>query len=396
MNRRLATAVAFLFILSAMAVPASEPMAVRFSAVELPVESPRGAYKGIAFSHDCQQMAAQYSSWRGLFRRDDFVDVAVWTLDADHAKVELCPLGKLDPRWAMLICDSGLVFSQDGAEILTMLPRPSDDGKHVILVDARTMRTRQMFDFDPELRGESYRLGRITGFAFSPDLSKFAVVTSKADVDARGYYDHNFGEVWIWDMESGNVLAHHQWESGGFLDVTFSRDGGRLAVGGIDYYSDTRLAAHRGKACVINCETGQVEITVHPRDMWVGSVAFSVDQSQLLIGGSPDAMRAFRVDTGELARTLARQGRGGTGEIGFSADGSLVAFARSVGGDPSVGAVHILTSSEYQEIAVLEPKPWQAKRINAMAFSPDGSLFALATSSDVCLWRIVADDTKKM
>ena len=119
----------------------------------------------------------------------------------------------------------------------------------------------------------------------------------------------------------------------------------------------------------------ELEGSGHPR--------FSPD-GRLLVTGSADAFRAWKVGTWERLWEVRRGGEHDhRGRLAFSPDGRLLAVASTP------WLVRLLDPADGAEVATLTAP--NAEEVGEMTFSPDGSRLAVATESlSVQLWDLRA------
>jgi WD40 repeat protein len=106
----------------------------------------------------------------------------------------------------------------------------------------------------------------------------------------------------------------------------------------------------------------------------IGSLAFAADGS-MLAATCRDMVLLWDVDSGELRRTLTDSDGKGLAGTAFHPDGSLLA---SFG--PTVKLWDVATGELRRTLPPLSKPPRSA------AFSPDGSILAVADGKTVVLW----------
>ncbi len=209
------------------------------------------------------------------------------------------------------------------------------------------------------------------GIAFSPDGSRLALATSMG--------------VWLYDAETFDELALLTGHAGEVTTVAFSPDG-------------TKLAAALGRMWpgtleLWEVETGQNIATFQAQEGSVDSVAFSPDGTKLAWAG-----RLWDVQTGQKLDTLHDNK---LFEVAFSPDGKILAgtgisaVERTRAGvvqlyDVETGQlINTLTATQPTELS-----EW-TKRVESIAFSPDGQLLASGSVSDgaVRLWDVKTGQT---
>ena len=181
------------------------------------------------------------------------------------------------------------------------------------------------------------------------------------------------GQVGIWEIESGRLLAALNADSGQREQL----------IGTLAFSPDGKLLAAEGPDLAIQLweiETGQIMRTlsghgdaqmVHPT---IEHLTFSPDGT--LLGSRADVSRVWNVETGELLYTLQGRAR----HLAFSPDGHLFA---TVGDD---GVIHLRDVQNGQITRAL-------KGFGQLAFSPDGStLVSTGADKTVRLWDTNSGD----
>ena len=204
------------------------------------------------------------------------------------------------------------------------------------------------------------------GIAFSPDGSRLAVATSMG--------------VWLYDAETFDELALLTGHTGEVTTVAFSPDGTKLAAGLGRMWPGTLE--------LWEVETGQNIATFQAQEGSVDSVAFSPDGAKLAWAG-----RLWDVQTGQKLDTLHDNK---LFEVAFSPDGKILAgtgisaVERTRAGvvklyDVETGQfINTLTATQRTKLGE------RTKRVESIAFSPNGQLLASGSVSDgtVRLWDV--------
>src|SRR6185437_521956 len=301
----------------------------------------------------------------------------------------------------------GIAFSPDGRLLASSSP---DDGEHDIhlwnVETAKEMRTHSKPDSL-----------RIWGPAFAPD-GKCLATSSR-------------GDLLLWNVVSGRPLRwkgeRYRATSSFSTDVTFSPDGKTMvwsAGSFVNLYSDRTTTVHL-------CETltGEERVGTAPayREKFTTSFAFSPRGRLLAIGTYEGAIHLWNLAEERMVRTLTFDGA--VNKVAFSPNGGQL-FAigyvdrdkygqlgkslrswdvasgkpmlRLTGEDPNKQCLAISPNGRLVAIAIgnrasLRDSTTGEERaaftsrarlgINALAFSPDGSLLATA-DKEILLWDL--------
>ncbi len=188
--------------------------------------------------------------------------------------------------------------------------------------------------------------GTVYCVCFSPDGKQIASASSDRTIK-------------VWDAETGQEVLALRGHTSGIPSVCFSPDGKQIAS-----------ACQDGLVKLWNAETGQeVRVFRGHRDM-VLSVCFSPDGKQLASGSFDDTARVWDAGTGREIRTLKGHGSA-VSRVCFSPDGKQLASASFD------ATVKVWNAGTGQEIRTLKG---HTGRVHSVCFSTDGK--RLATASD--------------
>jgi WD40 repeat protein/thiol-disulfide isomerase/thioredoxin len=224
----------------------------------------------------------------------------------------------------------------------------------------------------------------IAAIAFSADEKTVAISTSKHVVTNQPTNPIRFEtEVRVMDAQSWKLK--HKIKSFASA-LAFSPDGTRLALGGNSGFSDNafmRLWDVQKQEMMGGTEGGGYR---------VHCLAFSIDGKQLATGDENGKVRLFDGRTGTARRDFEGHGplrSGGeqcvTG-VGFSPDGKTLVSGSQ---DKTLKLWDVETGK------LLRNLEGNNSPVSALAFSPDGKLFATAGSTDVLLWDMKTGKPKE-
>jgi WD40 repeat protein len=222
----------------------------------------------------------------------------------------------------------------------------------------------------------------ITSVAFSPDGKRLAAgVGWDPQVDVRG-----LGEVVVWDLESGRV-AFSQRTGGWVYRVVFSPDSKRLASAGV--HEDPSHPQHTfGEIILWDVQTGRAALSLKGLQGSVFSVTFSPDGKQL--AGASAVLQAPRAGEGAVKVWDVQ-----TGKELYSFPGHT-SFVRSVAFGPD--GKHLASASYDRTVKIWDTQrrrevhsfTGHSEEIESIAFSPDGQCLASASQD----WTVKLWDTQ--
>jgi len=179
--------------------------------------------------------------------------------------------------------------------------------------------------------------------------------------------------VLLWDASSGKELRRFAGHQDGVNAVALSPDGKLLATGS----DDTTLRFW-------DAESGQALHEIQERDSGFHSLAFSSDGKTLAATGAGDRIHVLEVPSGR--EILDLQGQNDSADsVALSPDGKILASGNSTGIMPRT--IHVWDLTTRKELSVLDGHDQTIR----LAFSPDGRYLASASSQHlVCLWELAS------
>ncbi len=229
----------------------------------------------------------------------------------------------------------------------------------VLLFDTATL-TRQA-----RLVGDS---PRIEAVAFSPDGSRLAVA---------GGAPARFGEVQVWDIPSVRLMASHRVTGDTVFGISWSPDGDRIAVGATD-----------NSVRVLAVSDGREVLRFDNHSDWVLRTAWIGGGNRVLSAGRDRALKLIDASTAQFIDDVNKLVEPVLGLARHPSE-EWVAYGGALGG------LRIYRARENQErtaanndVNLVREFERQPGPVNAVAFSPDGSLLAAGgTRGDVRVYR---------
>ena len=303
-----------------------------------------GTLKNTLTGHRSWVISISFSPDGSAFASGSFGMVRLW-----NAKTGT-PIHTFAGDWG----DTGMVaFSPDGSTIATQGPR----GDVVRLWDIETGTLKNTFIVGTN--GNSV--------AFSPD--------GKTIASGDGFLE---GAVYLQDARTGTLIYTLTGHTDGINSVAFSPDGNTIASGSDD--ETVRLW---------DVKTGALIHTLTGHTGWINSVAFSPDGETIASGSRDDSIRFWNANTGTHIRTLTGHGYW-VNSVAFSPDRETIAS----GGGLSNGAVYLRdarTGTRIYAFTGYQDPVYPLSDPNiSVAFSPDGSTIATASSWDRTIYLLDA------
>ncbi|BBO32041.1 hypothetical protein PLANPX_1653 [Lacipirellula parvula] len=207
---------------------------------------------------------------------------------------------------------------------------------------------------------------RIESLRFSPDGSKLAVV---------GGQPGELGELQVWDVASGELLVSRTATADTLSGAAWSPDGASIAFGG----SDSNLR-------VVAAADGAQQIEQGAHSDWVLDAAFSVDGKHVVTGSRDQTLKLVETASGRFVDNITAVSPGVPG-------GPIFAIARhpqrdlvAVGGGEGIPRTYMIHRVVERKIGddsnLVRAYPAMPGRIFAIAFSPDGTRLAAASSHE--------------
>jgi roadblock/LC7 domain-containing protein len=219
------------------------------------------------------------------------------------------------------------------------------------------------------------RSPRITSLAYSPDGKLLAAV---------GGAPAQFGEAQFWDTASNTLQNSVELSYDELYGAAFSPDGKELSMGGAD--SAVRI---------VSVPDGRLLLKFDNHSDWVFATAWATDDKHLLSTGRDKAVKLIVAENGSFVddintftssyRCMARHPK---------ADQVLVAGDDGIPRLYQVFRTHARTMNQ-EDYDLLRAYESQGGQVNAVAFSPDGTRFAVGgEGGEVRIYN--TDDGKRL
>lgn len=216
----------------------------------------------------------------------------------------------------------------------------------------------------------------ITSMAFSPD-SRWVAATVAArnrKGEESTLYPEVMGEAYLWDAKTGKLRHKLSIASGHFLSIAFSPNSRSAAIGS----GDTTIR-------LWDFSTGKSKWVVGGQARHVNSVAFSPDGKEIATGNGDKGVRILDASTGKLKRVFTpRNSEVPIDAVAFSPQGSILASA-------GYGELRLWNPHTGKMIRTLG----QGEIGRALLFSPNGKLLAVGYGGGVILWDVSKGRVKK-
>ena len=325
---------------------------------------------------------------------------------SESGKVQLWDVATGHERWTLRAFDRSekrtffskyrgvsavLAFDPDGRTIVMSL------GKFVRRLDAATGRELGIlkeWDSIPDTPSIAFSPdGRTVAMSGDLKVGLWNVSTGKAlrtlvglhsatfsggtfSPDGRTIVTSGGNELILWDVATGRKLRKLGRRTNPVTSVAVSPDGGTVATG-----------SDGGSARLWDAATGQVLRGLLGHRSRITSAAFSPDGRTIAMGSWDKAVRIWDTGTGRVVRTLGGHAKSAE-SVAFSPDGRTIATGSS------------RESADYKESAVVwlwdaasgkkfrELKEFGSRRVNSLAFSPDGRLIAASGEPYTGIWEV--------
>jgi WD40 repeat protein/serine/threonine protein kinase len=263
---------------------------------------------------------------------------------------------------------TSVVFSPDGKRLASGSGTWDDTKKAYVAGEVKVWEAQT----GQELLALKGHTGRVTSVSFSPDGKRLA----SASGDRREQGKELPGEVKVWDAQTGQEQLTFKGHSEGVTSVSFSPDGKRLASasGGRRDQGKEQF----GEVKVWDAQTGQELLSFKGHTNAIRNVVFGPDGKRLATVARDNTLKVWDAQTGHEILTLKVESSNfGSVTVSFSPDGKRLAS----GG--SGGSVKVWDAQTGQELLALKGHTGQ---VSSVTFSPDGKRLASASGDEVMVW----------
>lgn len=242
-------------------------------------------------------------------------------------------------------------------------------------------------------KGQKMRHGKtsIYSIRYFPDGKRFISAS----------YD---GTVMMWDIRSGKPVWQLDLDAGlkskdsytisNILGMALSEDGKIVAVS----YDRSHVVRETLKGggefhiALLDSKTGQVRRVLIGHTSLIGRIAFSPNVELLLSESGDSTARLWNVNTGQEVLVIKLKERGAA--VAFSPDGKLFAVATQ----PVFGSQPIIGLYDVESGKLVREFDRTMNAASALAFSPDGKALAIvggdASGSQIDIWELAAQAPK--
>jgi len=207
-------------------------------------------------------------------------------------------------------------FSPDGTQLAVACGHPSFGPGYMTLYDVAS--GDALVEFSAGDAVSCCDMFTPFDVAFSPDAKTLATVNAD-------------GSVWLWEADSGEAIKKLGTHTAGVSSVAFNHDGTLLASAGL--WSGCSIGKPcspddmKGEIYLWDVESGERQAVIHAHVGGVWDIAFSPDGQMLATTAYDDNfVNLWDAETGESLMTLTMPSDG-VSNIAFSGDGTLLAAA---------------------------------------------------------------------
>lgn len=206
----------------------------------------------------------------------------------------------------------------------------------------------------------------VTALAFAPTSNTLVTVGGQS-------LHYRPGDVKLWDVSTGNLLASLEGHPSNVWSVAISPDGKTLITSGYD-----------GKVMVWNVEEKKAVATLEKHKGWCRSVALTADGKHFATAGEDGNVIIWQTEGTQELKTIKAH-ESAVNQLTFSPDGSTLATA----GSDKLVKLWSWQEAEPKEVAKLaghDDAVW------SVAFSTDGKIATAGADRTIRLWDMAGKE----
>lgn len=364
----------------------AEPTDVRLVERELP-PAEIGArivwFDSVAFRRDPIQLAVMFHEKPWALSTSRTLSVRWHAISNKPRNWQEEKLGIFGGTYACYGSNVGAAFSANG-RLLALSPHGDPEARQLAFVDALGRNLVQKITLGTE--------AKVISYCFSADCKLAAVCSTRLTRASNAKAPSqkiDSGEVYIWNMVTGERQIQHRFDTCGCYGVAFSPDGKLIAVSSGAYHASRPSGAIQ----LFDVQSGKRKLELDSGAAPADCIAFSPEGSTLVAGVDHCMLKSWDLATGtEKSLTyLGKQLRPWfASSLAFSPDGKMLAVAmgnRNRG--QKGGEVRLLDATSMKTIAM--PLEAAEHPMTCIAFSADGKLLAACGGDTLKLWDVVRD-----
>jgi WD40 repeat protein len=179
-------------------------------------------------------------------------------------------------------------------------------------------------------------------------------------------------KIWVWNLQTGELLRTIDGHSHWVLSVAISPDGNTLVSGSADK-----------NVKFWNLKTGLLIRQIDAHSNWVSAVAITPDGKTLVTASTDKTIKIWNFDTNQLQHTLLKHS-GSVLSLAISPDGKVIASGST---DNSVKLWNLQSGELYRSLE--QHLDW----VQAVSISQDSKLFISGSrDGDIKIWRADSDN----
>lgn len=364
----------------------AEPADVRLAERELPpaeISARIVWYDSVAFRRDPVQLAVMFHEKPWALSTSRTLSVRWHEIGDKPRSWQEEKLGIFGDTYACYGSNVGAAFSAEG-RLLALSPHGAPEARQFAFVDALSRNPVQKIILDVE--------AKVVSYCFSADRKLAAVCSTRLTRVSNANSPSQkieSGEVYLWNMVTGERQFQHRFETGGCYGVAFSPDGKLIAVSSGAYHASRPSGAIQ----LFEVQSGNRKLKLASGAAPADCIAFSPEGSTLVAGVDHCVLKSWDLATG-AEKSLTYLGKElrpwFASSLAFSPNGKMLAVAmgnRNRG--QKCGEVRLLDATSMKTIAM--PIEAAEHPMTCIAFSADGKLLAACGGDTLKLWDVVRD-----